>query len=142
MAVIHDAGTRPASSKAMEARASSGRTPKAMTSANRMAKPTVWITPDADPAAATALATATRNQALTSSTAAEARTTAPTGRPRSRRSTMIRASTGKAVIDMDTPMNRAKAAKGLFGASNRYTGSAMRSPRSWRMSSSRPTRNM
>ena len=43
--------------------------------------------------------------------AALASASAPTGRLSMRRSTRIRASTGKAVIDIETPMNSAKAVK-------------------------------
>ena len=63
------------------------------------------------PEVATAVARAMRNQALTSSMAALASASAPTGCLSMRRSTRIRASTGKAVIDIETPMNSAKAVK-------------------------------
>ena len=112
-------------------------------------------------AAATAEARAIRNQAEMSSMAALARARAPIGRLSIRRSTMIRASTGKAVIDIETPMNRAKATNGLSGPTRAKIGSAASSPsamgtntpvfdtatacvtrpRSWLGSSSSPTRN-
>ena len=56
------------------------------------------------PATATAVARAIRNQAVTSSIAAQARVSAPTGRLSILRSTRMRASTGNAVIDIATPM--------------------------------------
>ena len=72
----------------------------------------------ADPAAATAVASAIRNHAVMSSTAAEAKATAPTGRLSIRRSTRIRASTGNAVIDIEIPMNSANGANPLSGPSS------------------------
>ena len=63
------------------------------------------------PAVATAVASAMRNHALTSSIAALASASAPTGRLSIRRSTRMRASTGNAVIDIETPMKSAKAVK-------------------------------
>ena len=68
-----------------------------------------------EPATATAVASAIRNQAVTSSTAAHASASTPTGRLSIRRSTRIRASTGNAVIDIETPMKSAKAANFLSG---------------------------
>ena len=52
---------------------------------------------------------------MTSSIAAHASASAPTGRFSIRRSTRIRARTGKAVIDIETPMNSAKATNFLSG---------------------------
>jgi hypothetical protein len=71
--------------------------------------------PNAPLALATAVASAMRNQAERSSIAALARARAPIGRLSIRRSTMIRASTGKAVIDIATPMKSAKATNDLSG---------------------------
>ena len=134
-----------------------------MKSTNAAASPTVCATSPNDPvAAATAVANAMRNQAEMSSIAALARARAPIGRLSMRRSTMMRASTGKAVIDIATPMNRAKATNGLSGPTRPKIGSAasrpsaigtntpafdtatacVTRPRSWVGSSSSPTRNM
>ena len=74
-----------------------------------MARAIVSATSEPEPAAATAVARAIRNQAVTSSTAAHASASTPTGRFSIRRSTRMRASTGKAVIDIETPMKRANA---------------------------------
>ncbi len=59
------------------------------------------------PVPATAVASARRHQAVTSSIAAPAIESAPTGRFSMRRSIRMRASTGKAVTDIATPMKRA-----------------------------------
>ena len=68
-----------------------------------------------EPATATAVASAIRNQAVTSSTAAQASASTPSGRFSMRRSTRMRASTGNAVIDIDTPMKSAKATNFVSG---------------------------
>ncbi len=86
-----------------------------MTTQNAMASPMVWRTSPKEPATATAVASAIRNQAVTSSIAALASASAPTGRLSMRRSTRMRASTGNAVIDIATPMNSAKATNFLSG---------------------------
>ena len=70
------------------------------------------------PEVATAVARAIRNQAVTSSIAADAMVRAPTGRFSIRRSTRMRASTGKAVIDIATAMNSAKATNLVSGANS------------------------
>jgi len=108
------------------------------------------------------LDSAIRNQAVTSSIAAHAIVSAPTGRLIIRRSARIRASTGNAVIDIETPMNRANATNFLSGPTSLYSGSATAMPRSigivtlafeiavacrtlpfsWPRSTSSPTRNM
>lgn len=87
---------------------------------------------------------------------------APSGRFNSRRSETIRASTGKAVTDIEIPTNSAKARNRVLGASSLYSGTATSSPaingissavletasviltrpRSWLRSTSRPIRNM
>ena len=67
------------------------------------------------PATATAVASAIRNHAVTSSIAAQASARAPTGRLSMRRSTRMRASTGNAVIDIETPMKSANATNFLSG---------------------------
>ena len=59
------------------------------------------------PLPATAVASASRPHAVTSSIAAPAIASAPTGRFSIRRSIRIRASTGNAVIDIATPMKSA-----------------------------------
>jgi hypothetical protein len=143
-------------------RASNGRTTANMTRQKASASPTVSSTSRAEPATAIAVASAIKNQAVTSSTAADAITTAPSGRFSIRRSTRILASTGNAVIDIETPMNRAKGRKSPSGATRAKTGTAAAipsiigtatlafeisaawatRPRSWRQSSSSPTRNM
>jgi hypothetical protein len=111
---------------------------------------------------ATAVARAIRNHAVTSSIAAQASVSAPTGRLSIRRSTRIRASTGNAVIDIATPMKSAKARKSLSGPTSPKIGTATATPSiigsatlvleiaaacemrpfSWLASTSRPTRNM
>ena len=60
------------------------------------------------------VASAIRNHAVTSSIAAQAIASEPTGRLSIRRSARIRASTGNAVIDIATPMNRANATNFLL----------------------------
>ena len=109
-------GTRPASSYAVEARARSGRIAKPITrteddgqarSSRRPRRPSPRL-PRRD-------ASAIRNQAVTSSTAAQASVSTPTGRLSIRRSTRMRASTGNAVIDIETPMKSAKATNFLSG---------------------------
>ncbi len=87
-----------------------------MAAQKRTASRIVRATSSPDPAVATAIASAIRNQAVTSSIAAEAIAIAPTGRLSIRRSTRIRASTGKAVIDIATPMNSPKATNFWSGA--------------------------
>ncbi len=62
---------------------------------------------DDDPVPATAVASASKHHAVTSSIAAPASASAPTGFRSIRRSTRIRASTGKAVIDIETPIKSA-----------------------------------
>ena len=114
------------------------------------------------PAPATAVASAIRNHAETSLSAAADSASVPSGRRSIRRSEMIRASTGNAVTDIDTAMNSANARKRVFGPSTVNSGSAaampsisgnsrlvleiasvipMR-PRSCEKSTSRPIRNM
>ena len=119
-------------------------------------------TASTEPLPATAEASASRPQAVTSSTAAAAMAMAPTGCRSMRRSTRILASTGNAVIDMATPMNSAKEANDVSGPTSSNSGRATAMPsamgtamlacemsaacwnrsRSSRGSSSRPTRNM
>ena len=82
------------------------------------------------PDAATAVASAIRNQAVTSSIAAQAIVSAPTGRLIMRRSARIRASTGNAVIDIETPMNRANETNFVCGPRSLNSGSAIAMPRS------------
>ena len=120
------------------------------------------MTSPAEPATATVVASATSSQAVTSSMAAQAIVSAPSGRLSIRRSTRIRASTGKAVTDMETPMKSAKAMNFVSGPTSSNTGTAATSPstigsttlaleiaaawptrpRSCAGSSSSPTRNM
>ena len=115
-----------------------------------------------EPLPATAEARASSPQAVTSSTAAAAIAMAPTGWRSMRRSTRILASTGNAVIDMATPMNRAKEVNEVSGPTSSNRGRATARPSAmgtamlaWEMSaacsnrsrsslgsSSRPTRNM
>ncbi len=76
------------------------------------------------------VASAIRNQAVTSSIAAQAMASDPSGRPSIRRSASMRASTGNAVIDIDTPMNRANATNFLCGPTSVYSGSAAAIPSS------------
>ena len=61
------------------------------------------------------IASAIRNHAVTSSIAAHAIVSAPTGRLSIRRSDRILASTGNAVIDIATPMNSANETNFLSG---------------------------
>ena len=67
---------------------------------------------------------------MTSSIAAQAIVSAPTGRLIIRRSARMRASTGNAVIDIETPMNSANATNFLSGPSSLYSGSAIAMPSS------------
>ena len=115
IATIQPPGTRPASSKASDARASSRRTTISMNAVNAIASAIVLSTSEVPPCVATAVARAIRNQAVTSSIAAHASVSAPTGRFSIRRSTRMRASTGNAVIDIATPMNSANAMNFLSG---------------------------
>ena len=92
------------------------------------ASPIVLATSPKVPDTATVVASATRNQALTSSTAAQATVSAPTGFLSIRRSARMRASTGKAVIDIDTPMNSAKETNFVCGARIGYSGNATAKP--------------
>ncbi len=63
------------------------------------------------PVRATAIATAKTHQAVTSSTAAQVNANVPKRVPWRLFSVIIRASTGKAVIDIAAPKNKAKAVK-------------------------------
>ncbi len=63
-------------------------------------------------ACATPTTSANRHQAVTSSAAAQEMAIAPNGVRLMPRSVKMRASTGNAVIDMATPMNRANAVNG------------------------------
>ena len=72
-----------------------------------VARAIVFTTSPNVPDTAIVVASAIRNHAVTSSIAAHAIASAPTGRLSIRRSARIRASTGNAVIDIDTPMNSA-----------------------------------
>ncbi len=114
------------------------------------------------PDTAIVVASAIRNHAVTSSIAAHAIVSAPTGRLSMRRSARILASTGNAVIDIATPMNRANATNFFCGPISLYSGSATAMPSSsgtatlafeiaaawaafpfsWPRSTSSPTRNM
>ena len=94
---------------------SSGRTRSAITRQKATARRDRPDHVAAGPATATAVASAIRNQAVTSSIAAQASASAPTGRLSIRRSTRMRASTGNAVIDIATPMNSAKATNFVSG---------------------------
>ncbi len=108
-------GIRPTSSKAVAMRASTRRTTSAMISVKPTASPIVLATSPNVPDTAIVVASAIRNHAVTSSIAAQAMVSAPTGRLIIRRSARIRASTGNAVIDMETPMKIANATNFLFG---------------------------
>ena len=66
-------------------------------------------------ARATPTTTASRHQAVTSSTAAQVSAATPRSVRVSPRSVRIRASTGNAVIDIAMPMNIANATKGTPG---------------------------
>ena len=116
IAATQPPGTRPASSKAVETRASSGR----------MAKPITTTEDDGQRDRLDDLGARARD----CHGGARARSgTRPSRRPRPRRrararrrgrlsirrSTRMRASTGKAVIDMETPMKSAKATNFLSG---------------------------
>src|SRR5579862_6831099 len=102
-------GILPTSSNAVAIRDRTRRTGNAMNSVKAVASAMVWTTSANVPATAIVVASAIRNHAVTSSIAAQATVSAPSGRLVIRRSARIRASTGNAVIDIDTPMNRAKA---------------------------------
>ncbi len=83
----------------------------------------------AEPLPATAEASASRPHAVTSSTAAAPMAIAPTGCLSMRRSSRMRASTGKAVIDMATPMNSANGTNEVGGPTSPNSGSATATPR-------------
>ena len=91
------------------------RTTKAISTQKAMASAIVRTTSTPEPATATAVASAIRNHAEMSSIAALASASTPIGRLSIRRSTRMRASTGKAVIDIDTPMKSANAVKARSG---------------------------
>jgi hypothetical protein len=96
-------------------RASSGRTARTMSAVYASAIAVV-ARPDARPSAFTIATTiASTLHALTSSIAAEASAITPTGVLSRCRSPRIRASTGKAVMLMDTPRNRANDVTGVPG---------------------------
>ena len=116
IAANHPLGIRPTSSNAVAMRASTRRTTSTMNSVNsdRLAD-RLERRLRTCPTTAIAVASAIRNQAVTSSIAAHAIVSAPTGRLIIRRSARIRASTGNAVIDIDTPMNSANATNFLSG---------------------------
>src|SRR5207248_92807 len=99
-----------------------------MTRKNRTASPIVRAVSPNVPAVATALANAIRNHAVTSSIAAQAIVSAPTGRLSIRRSVRMRASTGNAVIDIATPMNSAKATNFVSGPTSVEIGGASGEP--------------
>ncbi len=130
IAANHPLGIRPTSSKAVAMRARIRRTTNTITSVNAIASPIVLTTSPNDPETAIVVASAIRNQAVTSSIAAQAIASEPTGRLSIRRSARIRASTGNAVIDIATPMNRAKATNFLLGPTSLYSGSATAIPSS------------
>ena len=88
-----------------------------MTTQNTAPSTSVTATSAGEPDTATAVPSAIRIHAVTSSKAAAASTTAPIGRLSMRRSTRIRASTGNAVIDIEMPRNSAKGRKSVSGAS-------------------------
>lgn len=76
-----------------------------------------------------AVARASRHQAVMSSTAAHVRARAPTGVRSILRSVRIRASTGNAVMLMDTAMKSANAGNPIPGSANRpYIANARRTP--------------
>ena len=108
-------GIRPTSSNATAIRATIRRTTRTMNNKNAVASAIVLITSPNVPATAIVVASAIRNQAVTSSIAAQAIVSAPTGRFSMRRSARIRASTGNAVIDIATPMNSANATNFFWG---------------------------
>jgi hypothetical protein len=101
-----------------------------MNSVNATASPIVLSTSPKVPATEIVSARAIKNQAVTSSIAAHAIVSAPTGRVSIRRSDRILASTGKAVIDIATPMKIAKATNFLFGPMSLYSGRATAIPSS------------
>ncbi len=101
-----------------------------MTSVYAVASAIVLTTSPNVPEAAIVMASAIRNHAVTSSTAAHAIASEPIGRLIIRRSARILASTGNAVIDIDTPMNRANATNFLSGPTSLYSGSATAMPSS------------
>ncbi len=115
IAATHPAGTRPTWSKAVDTRPIRGLTTTPMSRQNPTARAMVSTTSPKVPATAIVVASAIRNQAVTSSIAALASVSAPTGRLSMRRSTRMRASTGNAVMDIATPMNRANATNLMSG---------------------------
>ena len=117
IAANHPLGIRPTSSYAVAMRARTRRTTSTMNRVKAAASAIVLTTSPNVPDAATAVASAIKNQAVTSSIAAHAIVSAPTGRLIIRRSARMRASTGNAVIDIETPMNNANATNFLSGPS-------------------------
>ena len=86
-----------------------------MISVNATASPIVFARRRTCPTTEIVIASAIRNHAVTSSIAAHAIVSAPTGRLSIRRSDRIRASTGNAVIDIATPMKIANETNFLSG---------------------------
>src|SRR5438094_10512500 len=109
-------------------------TTRGRTKMNRHAmNPAVRAATDSAPALlawATPLTNASRHHAVTSSAAAHVNATAPNSVLASPRSARMRASTGKAVTDNATPMNRAKLVNDTSLVDNRgYRYSASVDPR-------------
>src|ERR1041384_4586222 len=107
-----------------------GRTTKIIAAANSNVK-TIVVNETAMPLACTSAITSARmHQAVTSSTAAQVSAIDPSGVWDKARSSSIRASTGKAVMLIATPMNNANAVNEVpGGASSRYTNNDNAVPR-------------
>ena len=101
------AGTRPTSSKAVASRPRKRRPMVSIAATKTPVQPTITSASIPEPVPATAVASASRPHAVTSSIAAPAIESAPTGRFSIRFSMRMRASTGNAVTDIETPMKRA-----------------------------------
>ena len=102
-------------------RASSGRTTTSITSAYTAVSSRIVPKPASVPPTATATTTASSDHATTSSIAAQASASTPTGVRCMRRSVRIRASTGNAVIDIAAPRKSANASGGTVCASGPAT---------------------
>ena len=126
----HAPGIRPTSSNAVAMRATIRLTISTMTSVYATASAIVLATSPNVPDDAIVMASAIRNHAVTSSTAAHAIASDPIGRLIIRRSARILASTGNAVIDIATPMNSANATNFLSGPMSLYSGNAIAMPSS------------
>ena len=122
--------SRPLRSTMAENRRSTGRTTTSMTATYPTTSATVRPAAPRFAAPTAATTKASRHHAVASSTAAQTIVTAPTFVFSRSRSMRMRARTGKAVIDIDAPMKRAKDTKRTpWGACSPYSQAASPTPR-------------